>query len=382
MNFAPTDEQKMVREMVRKFAEAQIKPIAAELDRTHRHPEEICRQLGEMGLMGVAVPTEYDGAGMDNVTYVMALIEISKACASCGVITSVNNSLYGYPVKAFGTEEQKRKFLAPVAGGKVEGCYALTESSAGSDAAALKCRAELKGDRYIVNGVKTFITSGNIARYCVLAATTDPARGYKAIINLIVDLKNTPGFRVGKVEEKMGLLASGTAELIFEEAEVPAENLLGKPGQGFKQMLSGLDAGRIGIGAQACGIGRAALEDAVEYARERVQFGKPIATFQAIQFKLADMATELDAAELMLLRAAWLEDNGLDFEKEAAMAKYYASDVAMRAAIEGVQIFGGNGYMKDYPAERHMRDAKICQIYEGTNEIQRVVVARKLIGLR
>jgi alkylation response protein AidB-like acyl-CoA dehydrogenase len=382
MNFAPTDEQKMVREMVRKFAEAQIKPIAAELDRTHRHPEEICRQLGEMGLMGVAVPTEYDGAGMDNVTYVMALIEISKACASCGVIASVNNSLYGYPVKAFGTEEQKRKFLAPVAGGKVEGCYALTESSAGSDAAALKCRAERKDDRYIVNGVKTFITSGNIARYCVLAATTEPARGYRAIINLIVDLKNTPGFRVGKVEEKMGLLASGTAELVFEEADVPAENLLGKPGQGFKQMLSGLDAGRIGIGAQACGIGRAALEDAVEYARERVQFGKPIATFQAIQFKLADMATELDAAELMLLRAAWLEDNGLDFEKEAAMAKYYASDVAMRAAIEGVQIFGGNGYMKDYPAERHMRDAKICQIYEGTNEIQRVVVARKLIGLR
>jgi len=382
MNFAPTEEQKMVREMVRKFSETQIKPIAAELDRTHRHPEEICRQLGEMGLMGVAVPTEYDGAGMDNVTYVMALIEISKACASCGVIASVNNSLYGYPVKAFGTEEQKKKFLAPVAGGKVEGCYALTESSAGSDAAALKCRAELKGDRYIINGVKTFITSGNVARYCVLAATTDPARGYKAIINLIVDLKNTPGFRVGKVEEKMGLLASGTAELIFEDAEVPAENLLGKPGQGFKQMLSGLDAGRIGIGAQACGIGRAALEDAVEYSRERIQFGKPIATFQAIQFKLADMATELDAAELMLLRAAWLEDNDLDFEKEAAMAKYYASDVAMKAAIEGVQIFGGNGYMKEYPAERHMRDAKICQIYEGTNEIQRVVVARKLIGLR
>ncbi len=382
MNFAPTDEQKMVREMVRKFAETQIKPIAAELDRTHRHPEEICRQLGEMGLMGVAVPTEYDGAGMDNVTYVMALIEISKACASCGVIASVNNSLYGYPVKAFGTEAQKKKFLAPVAGGKIDGCYALTETSAGSDAAALKCRAELKGDRYIVNGVKTFITSGNIARYCVLAATTDPARGYRAIINLIVDLKNTPGFRIGKVEEKMGLLASGTAELVFEDAEVPAENLLGKPGQGFKQMLSGLDAGRIGIGAQACGIGRAALEDAVEYAKERVQFGKPIATFQAIQFKLADMATELDAAELMLLRAAWLEDNGLDFEKEAAMAKYYASDVAMRAAVEGVQIFGGNGYMKEYPAERHMRDAKICQIYEGTNEIQRVVVARKLIGLR
>ncbi len=329
MNFAPTDEQKMVREMVRKYSESRIKPLAAELDRTHRHPEEICRELGEMGIMGVAVPTAYDGAGMDNVTYVMALIEISKACASCGVIVSVNNSLYGYPVNTFGTEEQKCKYLAPVAGGKVEGCYALTESSAGSDAAALKCRAELRGDNYIVNGAKTFITSGNLARYCVLAATTDPAAGYKGIINLIVDLKETPGFKVGKVEEKMGILASGTAELVFEEAEVPAENLLGKPGQGFRQMLSGLDA-----------------------------------------------------AELMLLRAAWLEDNGIDFEKEAAMAKYYASDVAMRAAIEGVQIFGGYGYIKEYPAERHMRDAKICQIYEGTNEIQRVVVARKLIGLR
>ncbi|MHB8090061.1 MAG: acyl-CoA dehydrogenase [Syntrophales bacterium] len=382
MNFAPTDEQKMVRDMVRKFAEDNIRPVAAELDRTHRHPEEICRKLGEMGIMGVAVPTEYGGAGMDNVTYVMALIEISKACASVGVITSVNNSLYGYPIKEFGTDAQKKKYLEPVASGKVEGCYGLTESSAGSDAAALKCRAELKGDRYIVNGSKMFITNGNVADYCVLAVTTDPSVGYKAIINLIVDLKNTPGFHVGKVEEKMGILASGTAELVFEDAEVPAENLLGKPGQGFRQMLSGLDAGRIGIGAQACGIGRAALDDSLAYAKERVQFGKPIATFQAIQFKLADMATELDAAELMLLRAAWLEDNHLDFEKEAAMAKYYASDVAMKAAIEGVQIFGGYGYIKEYPAERHMRDAKICQIYEGTNEIQRIVVSRKLLGMR
>jgi alkylation response protein AidB-like acyl-CoA dehydrogenase len=368
--------------MVKKFAETEIKPVAAELDRTHRHPEEICRKLGEMGIMGVAVSTEYGGAGMDNVTYVMAMIEISKACASCGVIVSVNNTLYGFPVKTYGTEEQKHKFLAPVAGGKVEGCYALTEASAGSDAAALRCKAELKGDKYIINGTKTFITNGNVASYCVLAATTDPAAGSKGIITLLVDLKNTPGFHVGKVEEKMGILASGTAELVFEDAEVPAVNLLGKPGQGFRQMMEGLNAGRIGIGAQACGIGRAALEDAINYAKERVQFGKPITTFQAIQFKLADMATELDAAELLLLRAAWLEDNGLDYEKESAMSKYYASDVAMRAAIECVQIFGGYGYIKEYPAERHMRDAKICQIYEGTNEIQRVVVARKLLGMR
>jgi len=382
VNFAPTEEQQMVKDMVRKFAEAQIKPIAAELDRTHRHPEEICRKLGEMGIMGVAVPTEYGGAGMDHVTYVLAMIEISKACASCGVITSVNNSLYGHPIITYGTEQQKKKFLTPVAKGLVEGCYALTESGAGSDAGSLKCRAELQGDKYIVNGTKTFITNGNVAHYCVLAATTDPSLGYKGIINLIVDMKNTPGFHVGKIEEKLGILASGTAELVFEDAEVPAENMLGTPGQGFKQMLAGLDAGRIGIGAQACGIGKAALEDALNYAKERVQFGQPISTFQAIQFKLADMATELDAAELMLLRAAWLEDNGYDYEKEAAMAKYFASDVAMRAAIEGVQIFGGYGYIKEYPAERHMRDAKICQIYEGTNEIQRVVVARKILGKR
>jgi len=315
MNFAPTEEQQMVRDMVKKFAETEIKPIAAELDKTHRHPEEICRKLGEMGIMGVAVAEEYGGAGMDNVAYVMAMIEISKACASCGVIVSVNNSLYGFPVKTHGTEEQKHKFLTPVASGQVEGCYALTEASAGSDAASLKCRAELKGDKYIVNGTKTFITNGNVANYCVLAATTDPAAGYKGVINLIVDLKNTNGFKVGKVEEKMGILASGTAELVFEDAEVPAANLLGKPGQGFKQMMEGLNAGRIGIGAQACGIGRAAMEDAINYSKERVQFGKPINTFQAIQFKLAEMATELDAAELLLLRAAWMEDHKLDLKK-------------------------------------------------------------------
>jgi len=382
MNFAPTEEQQMVKEMVTRFVNEEIKPAAEELDRTHRHPQEICRKLGEMGLMGVAVPTEYGGAGMDNVTYVMALIEISRGCASCGVITSVNNSLYGHPVKTYGTDAQKKKFLAPVAGGEVEGCYALTEAGAGCDAAALRCRAELRGDTYIVNGVKKFITNGNVAKYCVLAATEDPSKGYKGILNLIVDLENTPGFSVGTIEEKMGILASGTAELVFEDAEVPAENLLGKPGEGFHQMMEGLNAGRIGIGAQACGIGRAVLEDSLAYAKDRVQFGQPITSFQAIQWKLADMATELDAAEMLLLKAAWLEDNGYNFEKESAMAKMYASDVAMRAAVEGVQIFGGYGYCKDYPAERHMRDAKICQIYEGTNEIQRVVIARKLLGSR
>ncbi|MEA1971257.1 MAG: acyl-CoA dehydrogenase family protein [Thermodesulfobacteriota bacterium] len=382
MNFALTEEQRMVKDMVARFVDEEIKPAAEELDRTHRHPEEICRKLGEMGIMGVSVPTEFGGAGMDNVTYVLALTEISRGCASCGLITSVNNSLYGYPVNTYGTDEQKRKFLTPVAGGEVEGCYALTEEGAGSDAAALRCRADLKGDKYIVNGVKKFITSGNVAKYCVLAANEDTSKGYKGIINLIVDLENTPGFSVGTIEEKMGVLASGTAELVFEDAEVPAENLLGKPGEGLRQMMEGLDAGRIGIGCQALGIGRAVLEDSLAYAKERIQFGKPITSFQAIQWKLADMATELDAAEMLLLRAAWLEDNGYNFEKESAMAKMYASDVTMRASVEGVQIFGGYGYCRDYPAERHMRDAKICQLYEGTNEIQRMVIARKLLGVR
>ncbi|MFH1081531.1 MAG: acyl-CoA dehydrogenase family protein [Pseudomonadota bacterium] len=382
MNFGLTEEQQMVKDQVTKFAETEIKPIAAELDHTHRHPEEICRKLGAMGIMGVAAPTEYGGAGMDVVTYVLCMIAISKACASTGVIVSVNNSLYGFPVNAYGTHEQKLKFLTPVAGGEVEGCYALTEAGAGSDAGALSCKAELNGDKYIINGAKRFITNGNVAKYCVLACTTDVTKGYKSIINLIVDLKSTKGFSVGKIEEKIGILASGTAELVFEDAEVPAANLLGKEGQGFRQMLSGLDAGRIGIGSQACGIGKAALEDALNYAKERVQFGKPIASNQAIQFKLADMATQLEAAELLLLKAAWMEQNSLDYEKESAMAKMYASDVAMSAAIEGVQIFGGYGYCKEYPAERHMRDAKICQIYEGTNEIQRVVIARKLLGAR
>jgi alkylation response protein AidB-like acyl-CoA dehydrogenase len=382
MRFGPTEEQQMVKDQVARFADEEIKPNAAEWDKTHEHPEAVCRKLGEMGIMGVAVSPDYGGAGMDNVTYAMCMIEISRGCGSCGVIVSVNNSLYGYPINTYGTHEQKLRLLTPVASGKVEGCYALTESGAGSDAGALRCRAELKGDKYIVNGVKKFITSGNVADYCVLAANEDPEKGYKGILTLVVDLKNTPGFSLGTIEEKMGILASGTAEMVFEDAEVPAENLLGKPGEGFRQMLSGLDAGRIGIGCQACGIGRAALEDAIDYAKERVQFGKPITSFQAIQWKLADMATELDAAELLLLKAAWMEDNGLDYEKESAQAKMYASDVAMKAAIEGVQIFGGYGYCKDYPAERHMRDAKICQIYEGTNEIQRVVIARKLLGAR
>jgi alkylation response protein AidB-like acyl-CoA dehydrogenase len=379
MDFELTEEQQMVKDMVQRFAETEIKPRAAEWDEKHEHPADICKELGELKMMGIAVPEEYGGGGMDNVSYSLALIEISKACASTGAIMSVNNSLYCYPVMAYGTHEQKVKYLTPVAGGEKIGCYGLTEAGAGSDPAALRTTAVKDGDEWIINGEKKFITSANVASYAVIAAVTEKGKGYKGISTFVMDLDNTPGFKVGRVEDKLGILASGTAEMVFEDARVPADALLGNQGEGFKQMLTTLDGGRIGIASQAVGIGRAVLEEALEYAKTREQFGKPIAAFQAIQWKLADMATELDAAELLTLRAAWLEDNGKPYEKAAAMAKMYASDITMQASIEGVQILGGYGYSKEYPMERHMRDAKICQIYEGTNEIQRLVIASNLM---
>ena len=379
MDFALTEEQQMVREMAARFAEAEIRPKAAALDESHAHPADIVRQLGELKMLGIAVPEEYGGGGMDYVSYALALIEVSKGCASTGVIMSVNNSLYCFPVYAYGTEAQKQKYLKPCASGEYLGCYGLTEAGAGSDPAGMRTTAVKDGDEWIINGEKKFITNGNVARYAVIAAVTDKEKGYKGISTFVVDRENTPGFKVGRLEEKMGILASGTSELVFEDARLPADSLLGNVGEGFKQMLTTLDGGRIGIASQAIGIGRSVLEDAVTYAKTREQFGKPITAFQAIQWKLADMATELDAAELLTLRAAWLEDHKKPYEKEAAMAKMYASDAAMRASVEGVQILGGYGYSKEYPMERHMRDAKICQIYEGTNEIMRLVVAKNLI---
>jgi alkylation response protein AidB-like acyl-CoA dehydrogenase len=382
MNFDLTEEQKMIQDMARKFAEREIKPVAAELDRTHRHPEELTKQMGELGLMGVTIPDEYGGAGMDYVSYALATIEVSKACASCGVIMSVCNSLYNFPVYRYGTEEQKQKYLRPVASGEVLGCYGLTEAGAGSDPAKMLTTAVQDGNQWVINGTKKFITNGNVARYCVLAAVTEKGAGYKGISSFIVDLGNTPGFKVGTVEDKLGINASGTAELVFEDARIPLENLLGKPGEGFRQMLTTLDGGRIGIASQALGIARATLDESIEYSKTREQFGSPISSFQAIQWKLADMATQIDAAELLILRAAWLEDNKRHYEKESAMAKLLASDVAMWAAVEGGQILGGYGYCKDYPMERHMRDAKITQIYEGTNEIMRMVIARNVLKAR
>jgi len=379
MDFELTEEQQMVKDMARRFADTEIKPRAMELDEKHEHPADILKQLGELKMMGIAVPEEYGGGGMDYVSYVLALIEISRGCAGTGVIVSVNNSLYCFPVDAYGTEDQKKKYLYPCASGEKIGCYGLTEAGAGSDPAGMLTTAVRDGDEWVINGEKKFITNGNVSSYSVIAAITEKGKGYKGISSFVVDLENTPGFKVGRVEEKLGICASGTSELVFEDARVPADALLGNEGEGFRQMLTTLDGGRIGIASQALGIGRSVMEEAIEYAKTREQFGKPISSFQAIQWKLADMATELDAAELLTLRAAWLEDNKKPYEKASAMAKMYASDAAMRASIEGIQVLGGYGYCKEYPMERHMRDAKICQIYEGTNEIMRLVVARNLI---
>lgn len=382
MDFSLNEEQKLVKDTAARFADEVLKPQAAHFDQTHEHPKEACEALGELGFMGIAVPDEYGGAGMDYVSYVLALSEISRGDASVGVIMSVCNSLYCFPVQTFGTDEQKKAFLTPVASGQKLGCYGLTEAGAGSDPAALRTSAVLDGGEWVLNGEKKFITNGNVASYAVVAAVTDKEKGPKGISSFIVDLENTKGFSVGRVEEKMGINASGTAELVFEDARIPKSNLLGEPGAGLKQMLTTLDSGRIGIGSQALGIGRAVLEEAVEYSLVREQFGKPISQFQAIQWKLADMAAALDAAELLLFRAAWMEDQHQHFEKQAAMAKMFASDAAMTAAVEGVQILGGYGYTREYPMERHMRDAKITQIYEGTNEIMRLVIARNLLRKR
>jgi alkylation response protein AidB-like acyl-CoA dehydrogenase len=382
MDYLLTEEQKMVRDMVRKFADNELKPIADRLDREHRHSPEIVQALAEMGVMGVAVPEEYGGGGMDYVSYALVVSELSRACAGTGVVVAAHNSLYCYPVLKFGTHEQKMRYLVPAASGKSVGCYGLTEANAGSDAAGIRTTARLDGNEWVINGEKKFISNGSIADLCVFAATTDRSKGYKGITQFVCDLRETPGFRVGRVEEKLGINACPTSELIFEDARIPKECILGEPGGGLRQMLETLDSGRISIASQALGIGRAVLEEAVEYAKVREQFGKPIAEFQAIQFKLADIATHLDAAQLLIWRAAMLEDQGLPFEKEAAMAKVFASDAAMHASIEGVQILGGYGYCREYPMERHMRDAKITQIYEGTNEIQRIVIARNLLGKR
>jgi butyryl-CoA dehydrogenase len=328
--------------------------------------------------MGAFIPPEYGGSGMDLLTYILAMEEISKAWASLGVIMTVNNSLVCDPIFRFGTEDQKKRFLGPLAKGEALGCYALTEPEAGSDAGAIATRATADGDAYLLNGTKRFITNGKHADTAIVYAVTDPLREKRGISAFIVETAS-PGFTVGKLEEKLGLCGSDTAELIFEDCRVPKENLLGEVNEGFKIALATLDGGRIGIAAQAVGIAQGCLEASITYARERRQFGKPIATFQSIQWMLADMKTEIDAARLLTHRAAWTRQKGEDVTMMAAQAKLYASEMANRVAYKGIQIFGGYGYIKEFPVERFFRDARVTTLYEGTSEIQRMVIARHLL---
>ncbi|MFH1122941.1 MAG: acyl-CoA dehydrogenase family protein [Pseudomonadota bacterium] len=379
MDFTLTDEQRAVRDLARRFAESEIKPMAQELDARREHPAAVVKQLGELKMMGVAVPEEYGGWGKDNVGYVLVLMEISKACASTGAIMFAHNSLYCAPVLSFGNDPQKAEYLAPCASGRKVGCFAYTEDDAGSDPAGVSTTAVSKDDGWLVNGKKRFITNGNVSSYCLLVANAEGKKGEVGLSLLLVSLEDTPGFRVGRVEEKLGLLATGTAEMVFKDVRVPEEALLGGPGSGLKQLAETLARGHIGVAAQAVGLGRTVLEEAVDYAAKRRQFGKPISAFQPIQWKLADMAVELDAAELLTLRAAWLQDHRKAYEKEAAMAKVFASDAAMKASIEGVQVLGAYGYLKENAMERHMRDAKIYQIYQSTNEMTRLSVAKGLL---
>jgi butyryl-CoA dehydrogenase len=379
MDFELTDAQRMFRETARQFADKEIVPIAEKVDELGQFPRETIQKLGELGFMGVAVPEAYGGAGADTVSYVVALEEISRACASHGVIMSVNNSLYCDPLVKFGTEEQKRRFLTPVAGGKGAGCFCLSEPGAGSDGANQQTTARREGDSYVLNGTKNFITNGAEADCAIVFATVNRALKHKGICALVVE-RGAPGFAIARVEKKLGIRGSSCAQIAMDNCRVPAANLLGQEGEGWKIALATLDGGRIGIAAQAVGIARAALEASLSYSKQRVQFGRPVAANQAIQFMLADMAMEIDAARLLTFNAALLKDQGLRHTKESCMAKLYASEVAMRAGIKGVQVFGGYGYMMDYPAQRFMRDAKVTEIYEGTSEVQRLVIANDLLS--
>jgi alkylation response protein AidB-like acyl-CoA dehydrogenase len=379
MDFELNEEQQMIRRMVRDFAEKEIRPIAKEMDASEEFPWEVIRKMGRLGLMGLSVPEEYGGAGADTITYAIAVEEVSRVSGSVGITLAAHASLGLYPIYRFGSEAQRSKYLPTLASGKGLAAFGLTEPEAGSDAGAIKTTAVLDGEHWVINGQKTFITSGSIADVVIVAAITDRAAGTRGISNLIVE-KDTPGFRPGRDEDKMGLRGSITSQLFFEDCHVPKENLLGAPGEGFKQFLITLDGGRISIGAMAVGLAQGALDAAAKYSKERVQFGQPIANFQAIQWMIADMATEIEAARWMVYRAAWLKDQGGRFTKEAAMAKLYASEAAERACYKAIQIHGGYGYSREYDVERIYRDNRLTTIGEGTSEIQRLVIARQVLG--
>ena len=377
MNFQLSEEHEMLRKMVRDFALEQVAPTAAERDENETFDMNIFKQMAELGLTGIPWPEEYGGAGMDYLAYVITIEELSRVCASTGVVLSAHTSLAGWPIYKYGNEEQKQKYLRPMAEGKKVGAYGLTDPGSGSDAGGMKTTAKLDGDAYVLNGSKIFITNGGIADTYVVFAVTDPTSKHSGTSAFIVEA-DTPGFSVGKKEQKLGIRSSPTTEIMFDNCRVPKENLLGKEGEGFIIAMKTLDGGRNGIAAQAVGIAQGALDAAVGYAKERVQFGKPIAAQQGVSFKLADMATQTEASRLLTYQAAWLESNDLPYGKASAMAKLLAGDTAMKVTTEAVQVYGGYGYTKDYPVERYMRDAKITQIYEGTQEIQRLVISRML----
>jgi butyryl-CoA dehydrogenase len=377
MNFRLTEEHEMIRKMVRDFARNEVAPSAAERDEEERFDRKIFDKMAELGLTGIPWPEEYGGIGSDYLAYCIAVEELSRVCASTGVTLSAHTSLAGWPIYKFGSEGQKQKYLKPMAQGEKIGAYGLTEPGSGSDAGGMRTTARLDGDHYILNGSKIFITNGGIADIYVVFALTDPESRQKGTTAFIIE-SDFPGFSVGKKEKKLGIRSSPTTEIIFEDCRVPKENMLGKEGEGFKIAMMTLDGGRNGIAAQAVGIAQGALDAAVDYAKEREQFGKPIALQQGIGFKLADMATNVEAARLLTYQAAWLESEGLPYGKESAMSKLFAGDAAMKVTTEAVQVFGGYGYTKDYPVERYMRDAKITQIYEGTQEIQRLVISRMI----
>lgn len=378
MIFELTEEQEMIRQAARDFAHTELKPGVIERDEHQRFPAEQIQKLGQLGFLGMMVSPEYNGAGLDTISYVLALEELSKVDASTSVVVSVNNSLVCYGLEKYGTEEQKQKYLKPLAGGAFIGAFCLSEPEAGSDATSQRTTATDHGEYYLLNGTKNWITNGSTASVYIVMAQTDPAKGHRGITAFIVE-KGMEGFTVGPKENKLGIRGSDTHSLMFTDVKVPKANRIGEEGFGFKFAMQTLEGGRIGIAAQALGIAAGAYELAKAYAKERKAFGKTISEHQAIQFKLADMATEIESARLLCLKAAWLKDNGRSYTKASAMAKLFASEVAMRTTVEAVQIHGGYGYVREYHVERLMRDAKITQIYEGTSEIQRIVIARSIL---
>lgn len=374
MRFSLTPKQKMIRQVVREFSEKEVAPLAAEIDKNCQFPTHNVRKMAELNMLGIPYPEELAGAGGDNVSYAIAVEELSRACATTGVICSAHTSLACFPIYAYGTKEQQQKFLVPLLKGEKLGAFALTEANAGTDAAAQQTTAVLDGDEYVINGSKIFITNAGQADIFIVMAMTDLSKGTRGISAFIIE-KATPGFSHGKKENKLGIRASDTRELIFENCRLPRENILGREGQGFKIAMSTLDGGRIGIAAQAVGIAQRALDESLQYVAERKQFGRSLNKFQVIQFTLAEMATKIDAARLLTYRAAEMKDQGQPYSIEAAMAKYYASEVAMDVTVKAVQLHGGYGYTKEYPVERLLRDAKITEIYEGTTEVQKMVIA-------